>query len=136
MMKSAIQAFIDNFTPIMAGNFRKDLFGVMSMSDLGAALQGIMKDYIYSHIEIAHREQTARSVIDGLLSTIFYEMQDRPDGPLAKSTYGPAHLHDGEIPNLGANYQLALRATDYVSGMTDGHALAQYQRISGMLPTF
>lgn len=136
MTKSAINAFLDNFEPIMAGNFSEDLFGVMSMSDLGRALQGIMKDHIYSHIEIAHREQTARSVIDGLLSTIFYEMQDRPEGSLARSIYRAAPVHPGESDNLGDNYKLALRATDYVSGMTDGHALAQYQRISGMLPTF
>jgi dGTP triphosphohydrolase len=120
----------------MDGTFDGDLVGCMSMSDLCEELKGIMERHIYSHIEIAHREQTARSVIAGLLSTIIDELYSRPKGPLACSMYRPAHIHEGESRNLGDNYQVALRATDYVSGMTDGHALSQYQRISGMLPTF
>ena len=109
------------------------------MGELCTCLGGIMKDHIYSHIEIAHREQTARTVIGGLLSAIVDELQDRPEESLARSTYraAPAHKNENKPDRSSeTNYELALRATDYVSGMTDGHALAQYQRISGMLPTF
>jgi len=136
MMKSAIEAFIENFEPIMRGDFQKDLVEAMELGDLCTALKGIMIDHVYPHIEIAHREQTARNVLEGLLSTIIDELQDRPDGSLAKSIYRAAPANSSEPGNLSANYQLAQRATDYVSGMTDGHALAQFQRISGMLPSF
>jgi dGTPase len=132
MVKSAIRAFLDHFEPIMKGSFPKDLTGTMSMSDLCEALRGIMEQHVYSHVEIAHREQTARSVIGGLLSAIVEELQDRPNGALAKSTYREAHRHQGEPDNVSDNYRIAQRATDYVAGMTDGYALAQYQRISGM----
>jgi dGTPase len=138
MIKSAIRAFLDNFDQIMDGTFENDLVGAMSMNDLCDALKGIMKDYVYSHIEIADREQTARSVISGLLVTIVDELQDRPKSPLALSTYRKAPTHTGEsnLSDLDANYVLSLRATDYVAGMTDGHALTQYQRISGMRASF
>lgn len=137
MTKSAIEAFLKNFDAIMTGKFDDDLVGIMSMSDLCAALKGIMTQHVYSHVEIAYREQTARSVIGGLLSAIIDELQDRPDGPLAKSTYREAPKHQGERDNTTTdNYRIGLRATDYISGMTDGFALAQYQRISGMRPTF
>jgi dGTPase len=138
MMKSAIEAFLDNFDEIMAGGFDDDLVGAMSMSDLCDALKGIMKKYVYSHIEIANREQTARRVIGGLLSAIMEELQDRPADPLAVATYraAPTHAHERNRLNLSSNYQLSQRAADYVAGMTDGHALSQYQRISGMRAGF
>ncbi len=138
MMKSAIGAFLDNFDVIMEGTLDRDLVGIMSMSDLCDALKGIMTNYVHSHIEIADREQTARTVIAGLLSAIVDELQDRPNGPLALSAYRQAPLHKGEggSTTLNANYILSLRASDYVAGMTDGHALAQYQRISGMRTSF
>jgi len=138
MMKSSIGAFLDNFEQIMDGRFESDLVGKMSMSDLCDALKEIMTRYVHSHIEIAHREQTARSVIGGLLSAIVEELQDRPAGPLALSTYRPAPIHaeDSGRSTPSANYVLSLRAADYVAGITDGHALMQYQRISGMRASF
>lgn len=133
MMKSAIEAFSRNLDKIMAGEFKGDLVGAMSMSDLCTALQQIMTDHVYSHIEIANREQTARNVIAGLLFAIMEELQDRPLEALAQLTYRSSPRHKIEkLPELTSNYELAQRATDYVAGMTDGHALAQYQRIAGM----
>src|ERR1019366_3263878 len=133
-MKSAIQAFVDRFDSIIEGTFEDDLVGIMSLSELCAALKNIMRDHIYSHVEIAYREQTAQTVIAGLLSTIVHELQKRPNGPLARSTYRAAPSQkDDKARKLSENYQLAQRATDYVAGMTDGYALTQYQRISGMM---
>jgi dGTPase len=137
MMKSAISAFLENFDHIMDGTFESDLVGMMSMSDLCAALKSIMTTYVYSHIEIAHREQTARNVIAGLLAAIVEELQDRPSGPLALSAYRVSPIHQQEDKaRVSPNYALSQRAADYVAGMTDGHALAQYQRISGMRGSF
>jgi dGTPase len=132
MMKSAINAFVDRYAEIMEGSFAGDLVGVMSMMDLHQALTQIMREHVYSHLEIADREQTARNVVAGLLSAIVEELQDRPDGALARSTYRAAPVHPTEVAKVSQNYVIAQRACDYVSGMTDGHALAQYQRISGM----
>jgi dGTPase len=132
MMKSAITAFLESHDKIMEGKFSGDLVGVMSMTDMHAALTQIMSDHVYSHIEIADREQTARNVVAGLLSAVVDELQDRPEGPLARSTYRAAPAHRDELDSVSENYKIAQRACDYVSGMTDGHALAQYQRISGM----
>jgi dGTPase len=136
MMKSAIQAFLANFSLIMDGSFNEDLIGAMSMSDLCQTLKAIMEQHVYSHVEIAYREQTARSVIGGLLEAIIEELQDRPDGALAKSTYRDAPIHTGESYGASENYRIAQRATDYIAGMTDGYALAQFQRISGMRAIF
>lgn len=136
MMKSTIEAFVLNYDAIMDGTFTEDLVGVMPMKDLCDALKSIMTDHIYSHIEIANREQTARNVIAGLLSAIIDEIQERPEGPLASSIYREAPSHERESVRTHENYRIAQRATDYVAGMTDGHALAQYQRISGMRSTF
>lgn len=138
MMKSAIEAFVNQFETIMSGDFDDDLTTVMTMSDLCKALRKIMTTYVYSHVEIASREQTARNVIAGLLSAIVEELQDRPRDPLATSTYraAPIHSEERDTDAVSDNYALGQRATDYVAGMTDGHALAQYQRISGMRVSF
>jgi dGTPase len=137
MMKSAIAEFLDSFERIMDGTFEDDLVGKMSMRDLCYALKSIMTKYVYSHIEIAHREQTARNVIAGLLAAIVEELQDRPTGALALSAYRvpPTHEREDEM-RVTANYALSQRAADYVAGMTDGHALVQYQRISGMRSSY
>lgn len=136
MMKSVIAAFLDKYDQIMEGKFTNDLVGVMSMKDLHSALTQIMRAHVYSHVEIADREQTARNVIAGLLSAVIDELQDRPDGPLARSTYRAAPAHRDESDSVSENYKIAQRACDYVAGMTDGHALAQFQRISGMRVNF
>jgi dGTPase len=136
MMKSVINAFSENYSQIMEGTLSDDLVGVMSMADLHEALTQIMTDHVYSHLEIADREQTARNVIAGLLSAVVEELQDRPMGPLARSTYRAAPSNPLDTTAVSENYRIAQRACDYVSGMTDGHALAQFQRISGMRVSF
>ncbi len=141
MTKSAIQSFHDNFSSIMNGSFAEDLAGTMSMSDLCKTLRGIMERHVYPSVEIAHREQTARSVISGLLSTIMDVIRNSKQSALATSTYREARRHATDTESLGDSfrlgdaYRLALRATDYISGMTDGFALTQYQRIFGMRAT-
>ena len=131
MMKSAIEAFSKNFDLIMQQKLNKDLAGVMSMRDLCSELKDIMTQHVYPHLEIAQREQTARSVIAGLLEAVMGEVQERPKGPLASFTYrgAPKHASDCQVSE---NYQIAFRAVDYVAGMTDGHALAHFHRIVGI----
>jgi dGTP triphosphohydrolase len=135
MMKSAIEAFCGKFGLIMKGTFDGDLVGAMSMCDLCEGLKNILSEHVLSHVEIAQREQTAHRVIDGLLGAITDELHTRPEHPLAKYTYRPSR----ENPNdreCSAPYSTAMRAVDYVSGLSDAHAITHYQRIFGMSTSF
>lgn len=132
MTKSCIEVFVSHSAQILDGTFDGELVAKMNMSDLCSALKDIMRVGVYPHVEIAHREQAARTVIHGLLNAIMDELVDRPSGPLARRVYKEAVRHPDDLTGLSDNYIRALRATDYVSGMTDGFALQQYQRIAGV----
>jgi dGTP triphosphohydrolase len=91
-----------------------------------------MKDAVYPHVEIAHREQASRKVIHGLMDIVIEEIKNKPDGTLSKSVYPQLLVNSRDYLDCSTHYKLALRLTDYISGMTDSFAFAQYQRMNAM----
>lgn len=132
MVKESIGCFVQNADSILAGEFDGHLVENMPMQDLYKALSRVMEREVYSHVEIAHREQASRKVIHSLLDTVVDEIRNRPTGSLAQRVYKTAPRNPGDPTDLSEAYEIALRATDYISGMTDGFALRQYQRLSAM----
>jgi len=135
MTKSAIECFIKNSQAIVKGDFDGEIVHEMKLASLGKALKAVMHEAVYSHLEIAHREQASAKVIHGLLDAAILQLRSSPKGTLAKKVYAPAPRNPRDQNDASKDYQLALRMTDYVSGMTDAFALAEYQRINAMGPT-
>lgn len=132
MTQSAIECFIAKSDVILAGEFDSSIVEKMDLSYLCEALKLVMHQAVYSHIEIAHREQAAAKVIHGLLDGIATELQKNPDGTLANRVYVAAPRNPRDCSDTSDYYNLAFRMTDYVSGMTDAFALTEYQRINAM----
>jgi dGTPase len=135
MTKSAIECFIQNSSAIVGGEFDAEIVQKMKLSGLCKALKAVMYEAVYSHLEIAHREQASAKVIHGLLDAIMSEFKRAPEGTLANKVYVPAPRNSRDASDTSKDYQIALRMTDYVSGMTDAFALAEYQRINAMRAT-
>ena len=136
MMESPSTGIPSEFEHILDGrNLDGDLVGEM-VDGLTFVTRLNQNDKIrpFPH-RIAHREQTARNVIAGLLSAIVEEIQDRPNGALALSATG-RHRSIKEKTNRGLAQTTHSRSAPQTTWqvLTDGHALAQYQRISGMRP--
>lgn len=134
MTQSAIECFIQNSEAIVNGEFDASIVELqgMKLAPLCTALKEVMYRAVYSHLEIAHREQAASKVIHGLLDAIIAEFRHAPDGTLSKKVYVSAPRNPRDSNDASESYSLALRMTDYVSGMTDAFALADYQRINAM----
>lgn len=132
MTKSAIECFIENSKAIVGGEFDAEIVQKMGLASLCKALKAVMYEAVYSHLEIAHREQASAKVIHGLLDAIIAELKRAPEGTLAKKVYVSAPRNFRDASDTSADYQIALRMTDYVSGMTDAFALSEYQRINAM----
>lgn len=132
MTKSAIECFVNNSDSIVNGIFDDELVERMSIAHLCRSLKAVMKSGVYSHVEIAHREQASQRVIHGILDVIVSELKTNPNGALAQSVYTKAPKNPRDHNRSSKDYKIALRMTDYVSGMTDGFALAQYQRMNAM----
>ena len=131
MTQSAIECFIQNSEAIVVGGFDAEIVETMKLSGLCKALKKVMKDTVYPHLEIAHREQASAKVIHGLLNGIFEELMCAPKGTLAKKVYVKAPSNPRDV-KVSEGYQYALRMTDYVAGMTDAFALSEYQRMNAM----
>lgn len=131
MIKSAIECFITNSEAIINGQFDGEIVGVMGFSGLCKAFKTVMREEVYPHLEIAHREQASGNIIHGLLAGIFEELIRNPKGTLAKKVYVQAPSNPIDV-KVSEGYQYALRMTDYVSGMTDAFALSEYQRMNAM----
>lgn len=142
MTKSAIEYFLDKIEEILDGTFDGSIVEIneknasgMKLAHLCTALKKVMEAGVYSHLEIITREQPTRKVIHSLLDAIDAELFNNPKGALAQKVYTLAPSNPCDRKDVSANYVRAMRMTDYVSGMTDAFALAEYQRINGMGPS-
>ena len=139
MTKSAIEYFLEKTEEIIAGTFDGSIVeingkkaGGMKLASLCTALKKVMEAGVYSHFEIITREQPTKRVIHSLLDAIDAELFDNPKGALAQKVYTLAPSNPCDRKDVSANYVRAMRMTDYVAGMTDTFAFADYQRINGM----
>jgi dGTPase len=139
MTKSAIEYFLEKSEEIVAGTFDGSIVEMngrkargMKLASLCTALKKVMEAGVYSHLEIITREQPTKKVIHSLLDAIDAELFENPKGALAGKVYSLAPSNPCDRNDVSENYTRAMRMTDYVSGMTDTFAFAEYQRISGM----
>lgn len=132
MIQSGIACFVEHSPAILNGTFDGEIVQKMDLAHICSALKSVTKDVVFPHLEIAYREQAARRIIHGLLDGVADEIKRNPKGTLSQTVYPEAPRNPGDADDCSKGYLWALRLTDYVSGMTDAFALAQYQRMNAM----
>jgi len=137
MVASCVDAFVQNYEALLAGDFSKSLTKAMSLSKLCKSLQGFAVEHVYPNRETVIIERRGRSVIHGLMDVLWEELTSErrigePSKLLAK-LLSPARANPGDADfAVGDDYRLAIRAADYVAGMTDTFAVNLHSSLLGV----
>lgn len=152
LIDTAVDTFVDNCDAILMGKYHRPLLGTEDTTILGE-LKSFAKQYLFASKEAYDLELLSNAVIKGLLDSFLpllrmegYEFQNVLEG---KTDYGKRELErrlcmmlpGRHVQNYrwqleeGKHPEPALRAhliLDYISGMTDTHALEVFQILHGV----
>ncbi|HEY0192216.1 MAG TPA: hypothetical protein VGC42_13940, partial [Kofleriaceae bacterium] len=132
MIRQCVAVFIDHEPAILDGSYGSSLADHIADAAKLQALKDLAFTKCYRAPEVIEIELAGYKALGGLLSTFV---------PAAAAEPGASALHDKTRALLagrgvkldGASvYERILRVTDYVSGMTDRHALATFRRLTGI----
>lgn len=153
-LSSATDSFINNYTDIMAGNYKKELLSDTPAQKIMDALGDIAYRYAFVSGPILKLEVAADNIFDFLLShlvkaLVYYdtpywkEYSSAVDkkmvgliSPTFMQVYKAYADNINDTNDSGVYEKLYLRlilATDYVSGMTDSFAKRMYQELNGII---
>lgn len=132
MIDACVEVFIDNEAAILAGTYGASLADHIADATKLQALKDLAFQTCYRAPEVIEIELAGYRALGGLLSTFVpAAAADTPASPMVDKTRA---LLVGRGVKLtgGSAYERILRVTDYVSGMTDRHALATFRRLTGI----
>jgi dGTPase len=132
----ASDAFITNIDAIMEGRFEKSLVDVLERKetiDALAAIKKLTEKHVYTDKRVLEVEVAGFEIIYQLLERFAAAALDDFTNHKKRSVLSKKVL--GLLPPKAAptksHYEVLLRITDFVAGMTDGYAVETFQRISG-----
>lgn len=131
------QAFLVHEEEILKGTFNNDLFSVIPASASLKEIASLSVKRIYQSRQVVEKEAAGFEVISGLMQAFCnaaYRVRynDRP-GFKDKIVY-KLFPHDIllQIEKSASIYATLRAVLDFVSGLTDGHALSLYRNLTGI----
>ena len=140
LIGQAVKVFVENETDILNGSFDKPLTSLIESAAAMHDIQQLSIARIYRAQLVLEKEIAGFEVIDGLLNALVMAVlgftngkSSHRDQTLMRSLPDEVTLY--LLPdNLYHNLRIIL---DFVSGMTDSHALTMYRKLKGMsLPSW
>ena len=105
----------------------------MSLSEFSqnlSEIKSVSRQKVYATPSVLHIEAAGFGILGGLLERVVPAVvDDKPTSPAAKKM---RELISPQYLKRSTRYERLLAATDYISGMTDSHALTLYRRLSGI----
>lgn len=136
MIEECATVFLANEPQILDGSFDKSLADVISGSADLKDLRKLARERCYQAPEVIEIELAGYEALGGLLEQFVPAVRSAPSARKGMPGRAQKTLH--LLRERGVNvdedrlYDRLLRVTDYVSGMTDRHALATYRRLKGI----
>ncbi len=135
--------FLENEKEILAGNFDQALTDLIPAKDILHEITGISVEKIYRSRVVLETEAAGFEVIDGLLEAFLpacyaYHFDKKSSTAKEKNLVRllPTEIFIGLLDDENTTYELIMNVIDYISGMTDTHAISLYRKIKGItLPT-
>ncbi len=132
MIGACVEVFLDNEAAILAGIYGTSLADHITSAAKLQALKDLALETCYRAPEVIEIELAGYRALGGLLSTFVpAAAADSPASPVIEKTR-TLLVGRGVKLTSGSTYERILRVTDYVSGMTDRHALATFRRLTGI----
>ena len=137
LMDECTTLFLDNENQILQGTFDQAL---CDECPSGNALKQIIKisiDKIYSARSVVEVEAAGHEVLPGLLEEFTHTGAMMLEGKTSRKYSNLQKLFPHEIINSIRSqpdnyYHMVRNVVDYISGMTDRHAISLYRKIKGM----
>lgn len=140
LIGQVVDHFVEKEEDVLVGDFDAALIEGIDASAALAAIKQVSINRIYRSRVVLEKELAGFEVMEGLLSTLVQAIIEFTDNKELLRTKTLLRLLPEELTMALSRNELYsnLRVTlDYISGMTDSHALAMYRRIKGMsLPSW
>jgi dGTPase len=131
-----VSVFGKKLDGIMSGTFDDELAAHIDRADAFKQFKAVGRAKVYNSRPVVEVEACGFEVIGGLLSAFVGAMDDLAEKKKSASVRSKTLLRltsfDPETLSLASNYERAVHATDFLSGMTDSYAVTLYQRIRGI----
>ncbi|HET9626551.1 MAG TPA: dNTP triphosphohydrolase [Kofleriaceae bacterium] len=132
LIEQCVEVFLAHEAAILAGTYGVSLADEIPDAPRLKALRDLAFRNCYRAPEVLEIELAGYEALGGLLAT-FVPAASAPEGSLGDKDKKTLALLAGRGVKLaGSPYERVLRVTDYVSGMTDRHALATFRRLTGI----
>lgn len=141
LMYSASFAFVSNYSEIMEGTYKNDLFHGTFHELSIAVLKNVMVKFVFHSNIIVKLELSAQTMISFLLDrfvpAVLYYKEDgcsslaKKHLDLIPESFRNDYLRNKTVDDAYNLYLRLLIVTDYISGMTDSYAKNLYQELNG-----
>jgi dGTPase len=140
LITQTVQVFLDNEEAMLKGEFDQSLTDILPVAKALKKIKTISIQKIYRSKIVVEKEVAGFEVLNGLLDVLIHSVQGHLKGE--PTTYHKMVLRilpdyiTSQLSSLPVYASIRL-ILDYISGMTDTHALASYRKLKGMaLPSW
>lgn len=130
LIYAAVTVFDEQYDKILGGTFESDLMSHTPFARHLAQIKIVSRQRVYSTPSVLHIEAAGFGILGGLLERVVPALiEDQPATSAAKKM---RELIPPQFIGRADKYERLMAATDYISGMTDSHALTLYRRLAGI----
>ena len=132
-------AFLDQEQQILAGTLPTDLLSTTAQRSTLASIATLTAAQVFQTRERFQTELAGIEILTTLLAAFAGAMEERAQAQQSGASLSPrCEVLSKLMPDpivMDDPYRRLLQVTDFVSGMTDSYALAQFRRLKGLLKT-
>jgi dGTPase len=136
LIDAGTKVFLDHEPSILDGSFDQALMDLCEFKDAMKKIGDVSVRKIYRARQVVEIEASGHEVLPGLLSEFIAAGQSIVKGNASRKYSNLALLFPGEIRSAIANstssYQVYRFVIDFISGLTDRHALSLYGKVKGI----
>ncbi|HMJ69854.1 MAG TPA: dNTP triphosphohydrolase [Cyclobacteriaceae bacterium] len=137
LIEASTEVFLDNEKGILDGSFDKAITDLSKFKDALGVINKVSVDRIYKTHTVVEIEASGHEVLPGLLHE-FITAGVELSNPNASKKYTnlallfPEETHTAIAESKGNTYMVIREVIDFISGLTDRHALSLYRKIKGI----
>ena len=133
LIYECVQVFKKNYKAIMRGVYDKELPNEIPSKDLLKKIKELSFSQYFSHSTVIDIELAGFDVLAGLLEAFVFAIKDPKDDKSKRLLLKMPRQSQLIIKSANETfYKKLLVCSDFVSRMTDGHAMKLYKKLKGI----